>query len=218
MLGLFVTAPQFSRAGYIYDTSPPSWRGTNLSTFQAWGFPNNNQVNVAPTLVNNIYGSPVANISLGAFASGYLTFLPGLGTQTNYWDLGGSGGSIALSIPHLSGLFTEIRFQITYFQAITQPPVISITNSFAAASVLSSGTTVVETVPALGQWLTTATTYLLTPSADVTDYYWIISGGNGSVVESVVVDTRTIVPEPSAVVLLLLGFGALVFNRRTSQT
>ena len=218
-LGLCIAGSLSSFAGYVYDPLPPVWRGQTNTTYQTWGFPNSSSVNVPATSANNIYGSPLANITVGAFGSGYLTSLPGLGSQTNYWDLGGAGGSIALSIPHLAGLSTTISLQITYFsQGLSGPPSISITNSFGSATLQSSSTTLAESLsPTPGSWLTLSTTYLLAPAADITDYYWLISGGNGSVVESIVVDTRTVVPEPTTLSLLGLGVAALAFRRKARR-
>jgi hypothetical protein len=215
-LGLCIASSLNSFAGYIYDLQAPIWRGQTNTTYQAWGFETPNSVNVAPTLVNNIYGSPLANITLGPFASGYLPSLPGLGSQTNYWDLG-QAGSIVLSIPHVAGLSSTIALQITYFQSITQPPTISINNSYGAATLLTSSTVTVETVPALGAWLTTSSTWSLSPAADITDYYWIIGGGNGSVVESVVVDTKTVIPEPTVFSLLGAAMAMIVFRRNSRR-
>lgn len=196
-----------AQAGWVYDLFSPSWRGTNASTYQTWNFSTSAQSNIAPASVTNPYGSPFADIGLGNLSDGYFSGTsPGTGSFSNYWDLGGSGGIIALTIPATPGPQQLISVQVAYFRNPPQPPNIFI----PGATLLGTQYATLETVSVGGPWELVGTTWLIDPGSPMTDYIWITSGSMGSVINSIVVDTM-VVPEPSALSLLALG-GAIVLS------
>jgi len=73
---------------------------------------------------------------------------------------------------------------------------------------------VVENVDTGGSWLLDRSLWRVDPSAAaeavsvVSDAMW------GSVVDSVVVDTRNVVPEPASAAALVIGLGGVVLRRR----
>ena len=82
-------------AAWCHDLLPPCWRGEDGTTYAMWEF-DSEQDPSQPNDVVNPYGAAVADINVGRLGSGWLDQLPGMGTQTGYWDLGFDGGSIVI--------------------------------------------------------------------------------------------------------------------------
>ena len=95
---LVVAAGAAVAAAFADDLIVPPWRGNDGTTYQEWRF-DTNENPAFPEDVENPYGNPSAEITVGDFGEGWFHELPGLGSKTGFWDIGGSGGSIAAGIP-----------------------------------------------------------------------------------------------------------------------
>ena len=197
-------------AAFAADLVPPAWRGSAGTTFQQWDFSTEADP-ASPELVTNPYGTPSADIMLGDYAIGWLDQLPGMGSLTGYWDLG-AAGTISIGIPNeiVPGAYTEVWIQVTYFADIMQAPAVQVQDG----TYVDGETVVVENVDTGGSWLLDRSLWRVDPSAAaeavsvVSDAMW------GSVVDSVVVDTRNVVPEPASAAALVIGLGGVVLRRR----
>jgi hypothetical protein len=80
------------------DLFAPPWRGQDGTTYQDWRFDTDDNP-AAPEEVDNPFGNPRAEVTVGYFGEGWFDWLPGLGSKTGFWDLGGEGGSIVARVP-----------------------------------------------------------------------------------------------------------------------
>lgn len=201
-----------------HDMVPPGWRGQEGSTHQQWTFENGDNP-AAPEVISNPYGSASADITVAEFGSGWLPQLPGMGTQTGYWDLGGVGlggtgpdGSIVIDIDNrpltTPDSWKEIWVQITYFKDITLAPVVTV----PGATLLSQQTLLVEHISTGGDWKLDQSVWRIQPNPLHEQVLVTADHLMGSVVDQVVIDTIC-VPEPAMLSMLALG-GALVLRRR----
>lgn len=134
------------------DSLPPPWRGQADTSFQDWPF--SSPANPAlPAVILNPFGGAQVDITVGLYGSGWIHFLQGLGTQTGYWDIGGPGGQMLVTIdgPQAQAEYAEVWVQVTYFKDISQPPFVVVQN----ADLLGSQTATAEQVPTGGAWLVT---------------------------------------------------------------
>ena len=214
--GIFLAVALQVQGGWVYDPYPPVWRGNAATTYQAWDFSTGTQTGIAPSSVSNPFGSPVADITLGSFADGYFPgSYTGTGSQSNYWDIGGTGGKIALTIPTTPGLQQIVNVQFTFFtNGLIHMPDIAV----PGATLISSQRTTIESgLPISSSWELLETSWLIDPGTPMTDYVWITSNyaNFGVVFESIVVDTM-VVPEPATASIFLLGgvAGLFLFRRR----
>ena len=176
----------FLAAAAAHDLTPPAWRGQPATTYQEWRFDTSANP-AAPEACANPYGAPVANITVGRYGSGWLSQIPGLGSQRGYWDLGGTNGRILIDLPNCSesASHTDVWVQVTYFQDITKAPLVNV----PAGQMLGSQTLTVEHVSTGGDWLLAQSIWRIAASPSsvqvdiTTDVSW------GAVIDQIVVDT-----------------------------
>jgi hypothetical protein len=174
-----------SLGGRAADLVQPDWRGQDGAAYQQWTFSNSANP-VAPEIINNSYGAAQAAVTVGSFGSGWLNQLPGLGSMTGYWDVGGSGGKILLDIdnkPHASP--KEIWVQVTYFKDITEAPALQV----PGAVYLRGQTLIVERVPTGGDWVLEQSVWKIEPSPSHETIVLTSDPKWGSVIDQIVVDT-----------------------------
>jgi hypothetical protein len=172
-----------------HDIIQPGWRGQDGSTYQIWTFDTNDNPVLADAMQNE-YGQAEAQITIGAYGSGWSNQLPGLGTQAGYWDLGGSGGRITIHIDNQPQLLLskEIWVQVTYFKDISEVPTVQI----SGATYLAGTTVAVEQVPTGGVWYLTQSLWRIEPSPSQEEVIINSDPNRGSVIDQIVVDTRVI--------------------------
>ena len=204
-----------------HDLNPPTWRGTENTTFQEWTF-DTDASPVGPENPGNPYGGSTATITVGNGGTGWQHQLEMMGSQQGYWDLGQSG-TIELNIPnrpnvdplHSSKL---IRVQVTYYVGMVEPPFVSVLPN--GASLVDSGSVPVEFAPPFGDWISYWSDWLLPFNPDTETITITGDPLMGSVIDQITVDTQCIgapVPEPASIVTLLIGgLGVLVARRRRS--
>jgi hypothetical protein len=188
----------------------PSWQGQPGSTYQEWRF-GDETTPVSPDVISNPFGSASATVTVGDFGSGWLNQLPGMGTQTGYWDMGGANGSIVLDIANQpqAAATKEIWVQTVSFVDISQLPIVDV----PGATLLDTQDQVFEHVPTGGNWMLTLTKWQIQPSVSseqiviTSDPMW------GAVIDRVIVDTVA-TPEPISLSLLLVSGVGLLLRRR----
>lgn len=170
-----------------HDVTVPPWRGAASSTLEQWRFGTSSNPAV-PDVLNNAYGVPTAAITVGPYGSGWLYWIPGLGTPTGYWDLG-SAGTIVCTVPTppvAAGSYADwVSVQATYFKDITQGPAASV----AGATRALVSTSVLENVTTGGQWLVEQTYWRRSPVSNLLTATLLSSAQWGSVIEETVIDT-----------------------------
>ncbi|GMU20275.1 MAG: hypothetical protein AMXMBFR13_03720 [Phycisphaerae bacterium] len=201
-LGLLLVA----ESALAHDLLPPAWRGQPDSTFQEWAF--SDAADPAPA-TNATYGSPSADIAVGPFGSGWLHQLPGLGTQTGYWDLG-SEGSIMFDLDAGPSALpiVEVWVQVTYFDDLTAAPTIDVPG--AALVPGSAQTALFESDPISGAWMLDKSVWTISPNPGALQMI-LTATTAGATIDHVIIDTRA-VPEPHS--LLALVWGGAVLCRR----
>jgi hypothetical protein len=191
-----------------HDMVVPDWCGQDGTTRQEWSFANDSNP-ALPDFIINPYGDASAAITLGDMASGWLPELPGYGTQTGFWDLGG-GGIIVIDIDNRAEAlaYKEIWIQTTYYLDMSQPPIVEVFD----AMLLDSETYLVEDL-GMGGWYLDLSKWRIEPNPPceqitlTSDMMW------GSVIDQIVVDTIC-VPEPMSIGLWILGGLTLLKKRR----
>jgi hypothetical protein len=189
----------------------PSWSGQPGTTHQQWTFDDADNP-ATPEDCQNDYGMPVADITLGDFASGWMNDAMGFGTQTGIWDLG-DAGTIVLDIDNqpLAGPYKEIWVQVTYFEdSLIPAPAIDV----PGATLLAQETEIilVEATQPFGDWLMQKTVWQITPNPAFEQVMITAEAGLTAMIDQVTVDTIC-VPEPASMVILMFGASALVLRR-----
>jgi hypothetical protein len=183
---MLVSVAGVARAG---DLFPPEWRGQPGSTYQSWTFGTNQN----PASLANHFGLASAAITVGPYGIGWRSSLPGLGTQTGFWDLGSTGGKIEILIDNWSeGLDRkEVWVQVTCFKDITSEPTTAVDvpgHPECVVTFLGSQTALVEHVSTGGDWLLLQSKWHVEPSC-VQERIVVNTDRWGSIIDEVVVDT-----------------------------
>jgi hypothetical protein len=209
------------------DLVAPSWRGTAGTTYADWDF-TTAATTAAPETYTNAYGTPQANISLGYGASGYWTSYPPpsplfSGGSPGIWDVGRgtqpgySDGSITLTLPVSAGAAggtTNIWVQAVYYAAIDGAPTVDVVGATEIPG--TSNDSLLATLPSpWGSWHVSLTEWQL-PSAQTSVQAVLTGNHEGTMFDSIVVDTQ-VVPEPASLTLLGLGTLALIVRRRAAR-
>ena len=206
IMQLIIAACCISTAVFAHDLVPPAWRGYPGTTFQTWTF-DDAEYSALPEIISNPFGAAIAGINVGQYGSGWHYQLPGLGTQTGYWDIGGVGGSITIEIDNVpvQNPYKEIWIQITYYDDITGAPDVFVPGSTLVSSELGM---LVEHIATGGDWMLDQYVFRIEPNPShetiqiLSDPQWM------SVIDQIVVDTYC-VAEPASI--SLLAFGAITF-------
>lgn len=196
-----------------HDLLGPSWRGEEGTTFQIWDFTTDDQVDVEPSIDQNPYGDPVAQITLGDYSEGWFNQLEGLGDTVDYWDLG-SSGTIEIVLPNNPepNPYKEIWVQVTYYEDLSQAPVIDIPTATYIGGVDHH---LVENV-GIGNWYLDLWKFRIEPNPTEETLILTSDAMYGSLIDQIVIDTIC-VPEPMTMSLLALG-SIFVVRRRRHQS
>lgn len=170
---------------FAHDLIEPDWRGQEGTTYQQWRF--DDACNPAiPEVINNPYGQATATITVGEYGEGWLYDL-GLGTQTGYWDLGGTGGQIVLEIDNRPEPlpYKEIWVQVTYYVGIIVAPTVDVPEG----RLISTQTILVEE-DIFGGWFLDQSVWRIGPNPAQEQIIVTADPNWGSVIDQVVVDTN----------------------------
>ena len=187
------------------DLNPPSWRGQPDTTFQLWEFSTNTQPAV-PNIDGNPYGDPLALI-LGAFPkTRWLTTDRG---QQGVWV---TEEWIQLEIPNTENTepnsFKEIWLQMTFDVGTDAFPVVFIVpdaDPFTLEPVFIAPDPV-------GTYTYGIWDIIIEPNPRFESIY-ILPRECTLYMDEIVVDTRC-VPEPTTMVMMVLGGIALLIRRK----
>lgn len=195
---------------FSHDLIIPEWRGVDGTTFQEWSFSTSADPAIADIL-ENPYGTAIADINVGQYGSGWHNQLLGMGSQTGYWDLGGVGGSITIEIDNVpeTNPYKEIWIQITYYDDITAPPDVFVTNGIFVSSQLGM---LVEHVSTGGDWKLDQYIFRIEPNPNHETIQILPHPHWMSVIDHVIIDTFC-VPEPPGFLMSLSGIIGLLFAR-----
>jgi hypothetical protein len=179
----------------------PPWRDTAGTTYSDWEFSTSAAIAV-PDIFSNGYGVPVATMSLGVGAAGYLSeFPPVPGGGVGVWDVGrgidpdvpGQVGCVTLSLPVATAAgagTTNVWIQAVYYQDIDGPPTVAVSGAILTAS---SDTLLATLSPPWGQWRVSLTQWQF-PSAKATVQAVLTGNYEGTMFDSIVVDTQVVTP------------------------
>jgi hypothetical protein len=196
-----------------HDLVPPEWRGLfpDQMTYQEWTFEDAENPAPPETIVNP-FGSALADITLGDYNEGWFESLGGFGTQTGFWDIGGSGGEILIDVDNAGtpNPVKEIWVQVTYWCDIQQAPIIDVPGG---ELVDFQPGYLVEDVSTGGAWLLDVWVFEMRPNPEHEQIVIISDEMFGSVIDQIVVDTWC-VPEPATLGLAAVGLLALIARAR----
>jgi hypothetical protein len=177
---------------WAHDLVPPAWRGQKATTYQDWRFDHSDNP-AEPEAGWNPYGDALAYVTVGYFGSGWWDQLPGFGTQSGYWDIGGAGGSIILDVETAASAgYQEVYVQVTCYTDLTQPPTVGVT--VPSAQKLSEQSFVVEHIDIGGDWILLQSVWRVDPNPAYSEVSVIADVAAGSIVDQVVIDTRSLPP------------------------
>jgi hypothetical protein len=186
-----------------HDLLPPSWRGQEGSTYQEWDFLTSADP-AAPDVIDNPYGTAVADIAYDIYGEGWLYYFEELGDQVGYWDIG--TGSITVDIDNRPEPlpYKEVWVQVTYYQHIHDAPEITV----PGGEFQYGDTVLVDSAPNLGAWYLDLSVWRIEPNPVAEQVIFDGVAGSGAIIDQIVIDTIC-VPEPSAAALLMLGLVAV---------
>lgn len=208
--------------------SLPTWHGEANTTSQVFLF-DSAILTPGPNHASNPFGEATATVGKGAFGNGWESPGAPFGNPGHdgdgAWDIGGAGGMIQITVPIApAGSPSEVGsldvwIHLVAYQDLQKLPIVALDG--AALSPIDSS--IASTRPPSGRW------YELTLSAEVAGFSAdtitltftppsTLQAPNGiSVIDRVEIYTRfTAVPEPSAVLFVLMGGTTAAFRRRRS--
>ncbi len=240
---LLVISATWAAAQMIYDPNPdeygvfyPFWnRGlpaTATYFWNNWGnFDDNNNQYAADQVLGNVSGNAIVTIgdNGAGFIGGGNWTQAAYGSATNFWDVG-PGGLISLELddPNAGSQGMDIWVQVKYHVGFTGTPSI-IVRSISGDGVSESNPRLidngwyyrgfVEPTGSFGNtdtgWMVYQALFRLDPGQTLSGID-ISTGGNGAIIDSIVVDTK-ILPEATSVILALMGGGGFYILRRTRR-
>jgi len=173
--------------------------GADGTVVQTWNFGSGQN----PALSDK---GAVALVSPGQFASGWLESHPALaGGQGGYWDLG-QNGTINISAASAGSTVQKVTVKVTQWWDG------GIYDDLVSAAVPSAHVTLANTAAlslgALGGWVTDESEWDANAGASISSIQ-LASGKNGSIVDSVVVESVVSVAAPPQLTITALGNGQL---------
>jgi len=182
---LMLAALCMAASASAWAFTPPTWRGQAGSSYQEWRF--DTAANpAAPETVSNPYGSPVAIINPGDFATGWWDSDPAFGSKQGFWDLG-SGGTITATLPTLQ--YVEIWVEVVYCTSLAVKANTNVPNA--------SQIGLAEQEPAEAaqppNWYAERTKWTIPFGTDAPTVIITANSGWGSVIDRISIDALSIV-------------------------
>lgn len=204
----FLSAVLTVQNAFAHDLIIPEWRGISGTTYQEWSFSTSSDP-VCPDVISNPFGTASADITVGQYGSGWHNQLLGMGSQTGYWDLGGTGGSITIGIDNVPepNPYKEIWIQITYYDDITAPPEVVVPS---ATLISRQSGLLIEHVSTGGDWKLDQYVFRIEPNPNHETIQILPHPHWMSVIDHVIIDTFC-VPEPASLFVSLFGIVGLLF-------
>lgn len=178
-------------------------------------------------------GSGTATVTVGDGGAGFIEggewTQAAFGSATNFWDVG-PGGLITLDLDdtNAGAQGMDIWVQVKYHVGFTGTPDITVRSisgdgvSESSPRLIDNGwyyRDFVESTGSFGDtdtgWMVYQALFRLDPGQTLAGID-ISTGGNGAIIDSIVVDTK-ILPEATSVVLALLGGGGIYMLKRTRR-
>ncbi len=238
---LLVISATWAASQVMYNSEPdeygvfyPFWnRGlpaTATYFWNDWGSFDNTQY-TADQVIGNVSGNAVVTIGDGGagFIAGSEWTQAAFGSSTNFWDVG-PGGLISLELndPNAGAQGMDIWVQVKYHVGFAGMPNITVRSvsgdgvSESNPRLIDNGWYYREFIESTGSfgdtdtgWMVYQALYRLDPGQTLAGID-ISTGGNGAIIDSIVVDTK-VLPEATSVILALLGGGGLYMLKRTRR-
>jgi hypothetical protein len=224
-VAFILAAYGFSAA--IAATPIPTWYGEPDTTRQGYEF-TDGSFSPVPEVLENPYGTPVASVTLGGFSDGWQDpdsefDLTGV-LEDGAWDLGTAGAiTVILKVaedPPEPGSFYRIQFQIyvVAYLGITALPSLDTLGLAAEDLTLSQSLVAPDPLFPGATWQgRTWTGYFDSVTTNQIGFAVKAPANNTSVVDTFEVFTQvTLIPEPSAALMILASFLAWSLRRSRS--
>ncbi len=206
-------------------TPLPPWHGTPGSTQQGYLF-GNGSLTPTPDILDNPYGTPAATVVTGPFSDDWqdpdATYdLAGV-NDDGAWDLGKTG-TITIVLPFTQfaaspGVTYRVDFEVytVAYLGISALPLFTSPGQTASALTLSQNTVATDPLFPGATWQgLNWTGYFENLTSNTITFAIKAPANNTSVVDSIEVFTHvTVIPEPSAFLLVILPAAAWIGRRR----
>lgn len=171
------------------EMAPPEWRWAPGSTYQEWHF-DAEASPATPEVLYNPFGSPTATLAPDMYSSGWWDTGLVFGVRQGFWDLG--SGTMMLQLP--PGYYSEIWVETVYYRDLSLPPAVTVQGALLAGPAEVVELEAGYSAPAA--WYAERTKWVFPTRATARTV--CITGNRtwGSVVDAVVVDTRSERPIP----------------------
>lgn len=239
ILSLFAISATLVAADPIYDPNPdedgvfyPYWnRGlpaTATYFWNNWGMVEGQNTYGADNVIGNVTGSAVVNVAdggAGLIEGGEWTEAA-FGSATNFWDMG-PGGTISLTLNDLNAGSNgmDIWIQVKYHVGMAEVPMINVRTVDGNGvyepdpKPRDTGWFYLDFVESTGNyggtetgWMVYQALWRIDPGHTLAGID-ISTGNNGSIIDSIVVDTQ-ILPEATPILLAVLGIGTILALRK----